>query len=39
MQPVSRHGTDLEENLWIICRACNRAKGNLTLYEFRVKGV
>lgn len=34
MQPLSRQGTNFEENLWIICRDCNRAKGNMTLYEF-----
>ena len=33
-QPRSRDGTDLVENLWVICRDCNREKGNRTLYEF-----
>jgi 5-methylcytosine-specific restriction endonuclease McrA len=36
MQPVSRGGTRLRSNMWIVCRACNRAKGKRTLYEFLV---
>jgi hypothetical protein len=28
IQPVSRGGTDAEENLWVACRTCNLAKGS-----------
>ncbi len=33
-QPRSRGGTDDLDNLWVVCKACNRAKKKLTLYEF-----
>lgn len=36
-QPKSRDGTDLVENLWVICRDCNREKRNQTLYEFLLR--
>jgi len=37
MQPIARHGTDFAENLWVVCRKCNRAKGDLTRYEFEMR--
>jgi 5-methylcytosine-specific restriction endonuclease McrA len=33
-QPVSRGGTSFPENLWLVCKKCNRKKGDMTLYEF-----
>lgn len=33
-QPVSRLGRNTAENLWLICSACNRRKGDRTLFEF-----
>jgi 5-methylcytosine-specific restriction endonuclease McrA len=37
-QPVSRGGTSFPENLWLVCKGCNRKKGDMTLYEFNLRG-
>ena len=36
-QPLSRDGTEFVENLWVVCKRCNRAKGIMTLYEYLQK--
>lgn len=34
-QPLARHGRNTEENLFLVCKDCNRAQGSMTLYEWR----
>lgn len=35
VQPISRGGLDIEENLVAACKSCNCSKGNKTLVEWR----
>ena len=39
MIPRSRGGCHCEDNLWVLCRACNRHKWTLTAYEFVESGL
>lgn len=32
--PVSRGGTHVDANLWVLCDCCNRDKGSMTVGEF-----
>ena len=34
MEPISRGGSRLLSNCWIVCQPCNRAKGDLNVKEF-----
>ena len=33
-QPISRLGRNSPDNVWLICKECNRRKGRRTLFEF-----
>lgn len=33
--PVCRGGTHVDDNLWVLCKGCNQAKGMQTVDEFK----